>query len=169
MTSLHFKWSCWSALNQNHEGVAPSYFYTLGWVSLLMHTLFMWKVHLHRVFKPFDGDDDAYYPSIHTSIFFTACLALRLVGILEPVLSSCCLWPQTRLHPGKFASFLEGPLKKTKNIFNHTHPNGQTRVANSPHLPLFGAEWEQKKRYRHRLGENIQTVHRLAPEMTVDC
>lgn len=155
MTSLHFKWSCWSALNQNHEGVAPSYFYTLGSVSLLMHTLFMWKVHLHRVFKPFDGDDDAYYPSIHTSI--------------HTVLSSCCLWPQTGLHTGQFSSFVEGPLKKTKNIFNHTHPNGQTRVANSPHLPLFGAEWEQKKRYRHRLGENIQTVHRLAPEMTVDC
>lgn len=38
MTSLHFKWSCWSALNQNHEEVAPSYFYTLGWVSLLMHS-----------------------------------------------------------------------------------------------------------------------------------
>lgn len=112
-----FKRSRWSALNQNHEKVEPSYFYTLGWVSLLMHTLFMWKVHLHRVFKPFDGDDDAYYPSIHTSIFFTASLALRVVGILEPVLSSCCLWPQTGLHPGQFASFVEGPLKKTKKHF----------------------------------------------------
>lgn len=38
-------------------------------------------------------------------------------GILEPVLSSCCLWPQTGLHPGQFASFVEGPLKKTKKHF----------------------------------------------------
>lgn len=35
---------------------------------------------------------------------------------------------------------LKAHLKRQKNIFNHTHPNGQTRVANSPHLPVFGAE-----------------------------
>lgn len=106
------KWSCWSALNQNHEAVAPSYFDALGWGSLLMHTLFVWKVHFHWVFKPFHGDDGAYYPSIHTSIFWTASLALRVVGVLEPVLSSCCLWPQTGLHPGQFTSFVTGPPQR---------------------------------------------------------